>query len=128
MSMTTDTTKTLTLDDVQRRVDEWITTIGVRYFSPLTNTAILAEETGEVARIMARRHGDQSSKPSDNRDLADELADLLWVLTAIANQEGINLAEAFMNNLRKKSIRDRERHRSNPKLTDNQNSTNKTKQ
>lgn len=128
MNMTTDTTKTLTLDDVQRRVDEWITTIGVRYFSPLTNTAILAEETGEVARIMARRHGDQSFKPSDNRDLADELADLLWVLTAIANQEGINLAEAFMNNLRKKSIRDRERHRSNPKLTDNQNSTNKTKQ
>lgn len=111
---TTDTD--ITLAGMQRTVDRWITTVGVRYFSPLTNMAILAEETGEVARIMARRHGDQSFKPGEKADLADELADLLWVAVAIANQEGIDLTEAFMNNLTKKSIRDKERHRSNPKL------------
>ncbi|MCM1483068.1 MAG: nucleotide pyrophosphohydrolase [Muribaculaceae bacterium] len=106
----------MTIGQMQRTVHEWITTVGVRYFSPLTNMAILAEETGEVARIMARRHGDQSFKPGENPDLADELADMLWVIAAIANQEGIDLTEAFMNNLTKKTIRDKERHRNNPKL------------
>lgn len=106
----------VTLPQMQQLVDQWITTVGVRYFSPLTNMAILAEETGEVARIMARTHGDQSFKPGESPDLADELADVLWVIATIANQEGIDLQQAFMNNIRKKSIRDAERHRSNPKL------------
>lgn len=106
----------ITMRQIQRDVDQWITTTGVRYFSPLTNMAILAEETGEVARIMARRHGDQSWKHGEEDTLADELADLLWVTVAIANQEGIDLTEAFMNNIRKKSIRDKDRHRQNPKL------------
>ena len=83
-------------------VDEWITTVGVRYFSPLTNMAILAEETGEVARVMARRYGDQSSKPTDTADLADELADVMWVIMAIANQTGVDLTEAFMKTWRKR--------------------------
>lgn len=116
----------ITLREMQHTVDRWINTVGVRYFSPLTNTAILAEETGEVARIMARRHGDQSWKPGEEAstaDLADELADMLWVITAIANQENIDLQEAFVNNLRKKNIRDYERHRLNPKLSDNHNQT-----
>ena len=107
----------MTISGLQSIVDEWITTVGVRYFSPLTNMAILAEETGEVARIMARKYGDQSFKPGENPDLADELADLLWVIAAIANQTGVNLTEALANNLAKKNIRDRERHINNPKLT-----------
>lgn len=107
----------LTIGGAQATVDRWIRTVGVRYFSPLTNMAILAEETGEVARIMARVHGDQSFKPGEKADLADELADLLWVTMAIANQNGIDLAEAFKRNLDKKTRRDRERHASNPKLT-----------
>ena len=106
----------MTLRDMQARVDEWITTIGVRYFSPLTNMAILAEETGEVARIMARTYGDQSFKPGERNDLGDELADLLWVTIAIANQTGIDLTEAFQRNLEKKTDRDSKRHISNPKL------------
>lgn len=106
----------LTIAEAQAIVDEWITTVGVRYFSPLTNMAVLAEETGEVARIMARRYGDQSFKPGEKDDLADELADLLWVTMAIANQTGVDLTEAFRNNIVKKSVRDKERHRSNPKL------------
>ncbi len=106
----------ITIAQAQAMVDEWITTIGVRYFSPLTNMAILAEETGEVARVMARRHGDQSFKPGERDSLADELADLLWVTIAIANQEGIDLTEAFRNNINKKSVRDKDRHISNPKL------------
>ncbi len=110
--------KEITVADFQKMVDEWITTVGVRYFSPLTNMAILAEETGEIARIMARRFGDQSAKPGDNLDLADELADLLWVAAAIANQTGIDLTEAIMNNLAKKNVRDIDRHRNNPKLKD----------
>lgn len=109
-------TEKLTLAEAQQLVDRWITTVGVRYFSPLTNMAILAEETGEVARIMARRFGDQSFKPGERDDLADELADLLWVTMAIANQTGVDLTEAFRNNLVKKTVRDKERHRSNPKL------------
>lgn len=108
----------LTVSGFQKIVDKWITTIGVRYFSPLTNMAILAEETGEIARIMARKYGDQSAKENEVLDLADELADLLWVAAAIANQTGIDLNEAIMNNIAKKNIRDIERHRNNPKLTD----------
>lgn len=114
--MTTDAATSLTIDEMQQIVDRWITTIGVRYFSPLTNTAILAEETGEVARIMARLHGDQSAKPGEKLDLADELADLMWVIAAIANQEGINLTEAFRANIDKKTSRDATRHKDNPKL------------
>lgn len=102
--------------EAQKIVDEWITTIGVRYFSPLTNMAILAEETGEVARIMARKHGDQSFKEGETPNLADELADLLWVTIAIANQEGIDLTEALQQNIEKKSNRDKNRHLNNPKL------------
>lgn len=107
----------LTLASAQRLVDEWITSIGVRYFSPLTNMAILTEEVGEVARLMARTYGDQSSKPSDrNRELGDELADVLWVVCALANQTGVDLTEAFRANLEKKTQRDSERHQQNPKL------------
>lgn len=106
----------ITVSDFQQMVHRWITTVGVRYFSPLTNMAILAEETGEVARIMARKHGDQSFKPGENPDLADELADILWVVAAIANQEGIDLEQAIVNNLNKKNIRDVNRHINNPKL------------
>lgn len=107
----------ITLRELQDKVDEWIRTVGIRYFSPLTNMAILTEETGEVARIMARTYGDQSFKKGENPDaLADELADLLWVLTAIANQTGVDLTEAFRRNITKKTTRDAERHASNPKL------------
>lgn len=113
-------TAALTLDGVQQTVDTWIRTVGVRYFSPLTNMAVLSEEVGEVARIMARRYGDQSFKPGENPDaLADELADVLWVLAAIANQTGVNLDSAFRVNLAKKTARDADRHRNNTKLTDN---------
>lgn len=106
----------ITLREAQETVDRWITTTGVRYFSPLTNTAILAEETGEVARIMSRVYGDQSFKPGEKNDLADELADLFWVTVAIANQTGIDLTEAFHRNMEKKTVRDKERHKNNPKL------------
>ena len=107
----------LTIRDVQRRVDEWIKTYGVRYFSELTNMAILTEEVGEVARIMARKYGDQSFKESDTKhDLADEMADVLWVLICLANQTGVDLTEAFERNLRKKTERDNERHLNNQKL------------
>lgn len=105
------------LTEAQKIVDEWIKEYGVRYFSELTNTAILMEEVGEVARIMARRYGEQSEKENDKgKDLADELADVLFVLICIANQTGINLEEALQKNLYKKTNRDRERHHSNPKL------------
>ena len=106
----------ITIREAQEMVDNWIKTIGVRYFSPLTNMAILAEETGEVARIMARLHGDQSFKEGETPNLADELADLLWVTIAIANQEGIDLTEALQRNLEKKTSRDTNRHLNNPKL------------
>lgn len=102
---------------MQHIVDKWITTVGVRYFSPLTNMAILSEETGEVARQMARIYGDQSFKKGETENLADELADLIWVTIAIANQSGIDLSAAFQNNLAKKSIRDNRRHLENPKLS-----------
>ena len=107
----------LTLSDAQRLVDEWIQTYGVRYFSPLTNMAILTEEVGEVARLMARLYGDQSFKKSDEgKKLDDELADVLWVLLCIANQTGVDLHTALMKNIEKKTQRDRDRHRANPKL------------
>lgn len=106
----------ITIREAQEMVDNWIKTIGVRYFSPLTNMAFLAEETGEVARIMARLHGDQSFKEGETPNLADELADLLWVTIAIANQEGIDLTEALQRNLEKKTSRDKNRHLNNPKL------------
>jgi len=107
-----------TLPHLQSQVDTWIKTVGVRYFSELTNMAILAEEVGEVARIMARRYGEQSSKPSDaNLDLADELADVLWVLVCIANQTGVDLQTAVERNIIKKNTRDATRHVNNPKLT-----------
>ena len=104
--------KETTLDELQQLVDEWIHTYGVRYFDPLTNMAILTEETGEVARVMARLYGEQSAKASDHLDLADELADLLWVLTCIANQCGVNLQE--------KTKRDATRHLNNDKLRSKQ--------
>ncbi len=107
----------MTIDQLQQRVDDWITTVGVRYFSPLTNMAILTEEVGEVARIMARRYGDQSEKPSDrDRDLGDELADVIWVVACLANQTGIDLTDAIERNFEKKTTRDATRHRNNPKL------------
>ena len=106
----------ITIREAQEMVDNWIKTIGVRYFSPLTNMAILTEETGEVARIMARLHGDQSFKEGETPNLADELADLLWVTIAIANQEGIDLTQALQRNLEKKTSRDKNRHINNPKL------------
>ena len=107
----------MTISEVQQQVNQWITTTGVRYFSPLTNMAILAEEVGEVARIMARRYGDQSEKSSDQgRDLGDELADVIWVVTCLANQTGVDLTKAMQRNFEKKSTRDATRHKNNPKL------------
>ena len=106
-----------TLQSVQSQVDEWITTIGVRYFSELTNMTILTEEVGELARIMARRYGDQSEQPPDrDANLADEMADVLWVLVALANQTGVDLTEAFHQNMAKQTLRDSDRHANNPKL------------
>tara|TARA_B110000305_G_C18753401_1_gene322070 strand:- start:24 stop:368 length:345 start_codon:yes stop_codon:yes gene_type:complete len=106
-----------TLREAQDQVDQWIKTIGVRYFSELTNLAILTEEVGELARIIARKFGDQSEKPSDRgADLGDEMADVLWVLMALANQTGVDLSDALARNIEKKTQRDAERHRSNPKL------------
>ncbi|MCA6074144.1 nucleotide pyrophosphohydrolase [Fulvivirga sedimenti] len=107
----------MTIKEAQETVDAWINSTGVRYFNELTNMAILTEEVGEVARIMARRYGEQSEKPSDSaKDLGDEMADVLWVLICLANQTGIDLTEAFQKNLEKKNIRDQDRHRDNPKL------------
>lgn len=107
----------MTLENAQRTVDDWIQTIGVRYFNELTNTALLMEEVGEVARLMARRYGEQSEKESDRgQDLGDELADVLWVLICLANQTGVDLTEAFQRNLEKKTTRDGSRHRANAKL------------
>lgn len=105
------------LRQAQEMVDEWIHRYGVRYFSPLTNMAVLTEEVGEVARVMARRYGDQSFKPGESDTLADELADVLWVVMAIANQTGTDLADALRRNIDKKTARDSRRHIDNPKLT-----------
>jgi len=107
----------ITLNEAQQQVDEWIKTVGVRYFRELTNLGILMEETGELARIMVRKYGEQSYKESDEgKDLADEMADVLWVLICLANQTGVNLSEALAKNFEKKNIRDAERHKNNDKL------------
>lgn len=107
----------ITIAEAQQMVDHWIKTVGVRYFSELTNMAILTEEVGELARIMARKYGDQSFKKSDEGyNLADEMADVLWVLICLANQTGVDLSEAFLKNLEKKNSRDKDRHQKNEKL------------
>ncbi|EOR95008.1 : hypothetical protein [Arcticibacter svalbardensis MN12-7] len=107
----------MSLKETQKRVDEWINTTGIRYFNELTNTAILMEEVGEVARIMSRRYGEQSFKESDKAvDLGDEMADVLFVLICLANQTGIDLTEAFEKNMQKKTLRDTDRHKNNNKL------------
>jgi len=107
----------ITIRQAQNQVDEWIKTIGVRYFSELTNMAILTEEVGELARIIARTYGDQSFKKSDlDKNLADEMADVLWVLICMANQTGVDLTEAFEKNMQKKTQRDATRHKENEKL------------
>ncbi len=107
----------MTIKDAQTTVDDWIKTVGVRYFSELTNMAQLTEEVGEVARIIARRYGEQSEKESDKgKDLGDELADVLWVLICLANQTGVDLTDAFQKNLDKKNVRDATRHLDNEKL------------
>lgn len=109
--------KDITLEEAQKMVDEWINTTGIRYFNELTNMAILTEEVGEVARIMARQYGEQSFKDSDkDKSLADEMADVLWVLICLANQTGVNLTEAFKKNMEKKTKRDLQRHQQNEKL------------
>ena len=107
----------MTINEAQQKVDGWIKTVGVRYFSELTNMTILTEEVGELARIMARTYGDQSFKKTDlDKNLADEMADVLWVLICLANQTSVNLTEAFQKNIEKKTIRDAERHQQNEKL------------
>lgn len=109
----------MTIQEAQQRVDDWITTTGVRYFSELTNMAILTEEVGEVARLMSRIYGDQSFKESDKgKKLSDELADVLWVLICIANQTGVDLTEALNKNFEKKNSRDADRHKNNEKLSE----------
>jgi NTP pyrophosphatase (non-canonical NTP hydrolase) len=107
----------MTINDAQQEVDNWIKTVGVRYFSELTNMAILTEEVGELARIIARKYGDQSFKNNEEQaDLGDEMADVLWVLICLANQTGVNLTDAFQKNMEKKSKRDTDRHKNNEKL------------
>jgi NTP pyrophosphatase (non-canonical NTP hydrolase) len=107
----------MTIDEAQKDVDQWIKTTGVKYFSELTNMTILTEEVGELARIMARKYGDQSFKESDKQyNLADEMADVLWVLICLANQTGVDLTEALQKNFEKKSVRDADRHLNNKKL------------
>jgi NTP pyrophosphatase (non-canonical NTP hydrolase) len=109
--------KDISIAEAQQLVDDWIKTVGVRYFNELTNTAILMEEVGELARIMARKYGEQSFKESEkDKDLADEMADVLWVLICLANQTGVNLTEALQKNFDKKNIRDKNRHKENKKL------------
>ena len=106
----------ITLRELQQEVDAWIKSIGVRYFSELTNTAILMEEVGELARVMSRKYGDQSTKAGEELNLADEMTDVLWVLVCLANQTGVDLTEAFRQNMLKKTQRDALRHKQNPKL------------
>ena len=106
----------MTLEEAQKTVDQWIKEYGVRYFSELTNMAVLTEEVGELAKIMARKYGDQSFKAGENTDLGDEMTDVLWVLICLANQTGVDLTEAFHKNLEKKTRRDKDRHKNNPKL------------
>jgi NTP pyrophosphatase (non-canonical NTP hydrolase) len=107
----------MSIEQAQIQVDQWIKTYGVRYFNELTNMAMLTEEVGEVARIIARRYGEQSEKESDKgKDLGDEMADVLWVLICLANQTGVDLTKALEKNLEKKTLRDKDRHHNNPKL------------
>lgn len=111
------TTPEITISEAQAQVDQWIKTVGVRYFNELTNMSILMEEVGELARLMSRTYGEQSFKESDrNRDLGDEMADVLWVLICLANQTGVDLTTALQKNFEKKNIRDLNRHRDNEKL------------
>ena len=109
--------KDITIREAQEMVDNWIKTYGVRYFSELTNMAVLTEEVGELARIMARKYGDQSFKEGEKHDLGDEMADVLWVLMCLANQTGVDLTEALKKNIEKKTERDKNRHINNSKLT-----------
>ncbi len=106
----------MTIEEAQKSVDNWIKEYGVRYFSELTNMAVLTEEVGELARVMARKYGDQSFKEGEDENMADEMADILWVLLCIANQTGTDLTEAFKKNIEKKTNRDKLRHKNNPKL------------
>ena len=106
----------MTIKEAQERVDEWIKTYGVRYFSELTNMAVLTEEVGELARIMARKYGGQSVKGGESQDPSEEMADVLWVLICLANQTGVDLTEALEKSFEKKTKRDKERHKNNPKL------------
>ena len=108
--------KDITIREAQKIVEDWINTYGVRYFSELTNMAVLTEEVGELARIMARKYGDQSFKEGEKQDLGDEMADVLWVLMCLANQTGVDLTEALKKNLEKKTSRDKKRHLENEKL------------
>ncbi|MDY4628342.1 MAG: nucleotide pyrophosphohydrolase [Prevotella sp.] len=112
--------KDITIHEAQEMVDNWIKTYGVRYFSELTNMAILTEEVGELARIMARKYGDQSFKEGEKHNLGDEMADILWVLMCLANQTGIDLTEALKKNIEKKTSRDKNRHINNEKLKNKQ--------
>lgn len=109
--------KEITIRKAQKMVDDWIKTYGVRYFSELTNMTVLTEEVGELARIMARKYGDQSFKEGEKHDLGDEMADVLWVLMCLANQTGVDLTEALKKNIEKKTTRDKNRHIDNNKLT-----------
>ena len=106
----------ISIQQAQQLVDDWIHKYGVRYFSELTNMTVLMEEVGELARVMARKYGDQSFKPGESDNLSDEMADIMWVLLCLANQTGVNLTEAFKKNVEKKTKRDKERHINNPKL------------
>ena len=110
--------KTITLEEAQQQVDSWIKTYGVRYFSELTNMTVLTEEVGELARVMARKYGDQSFKPGEKDNLGEEMADIFWVLCCLANQTGVNLTEEFRKSIEKKTKRDATRHKDNPKLKD----------
>ncbi len=107
----------MTIEEAQQAVDQWIKTYGVRYFSELTNMAVLTEEVGELARVIARKYGDQSFKPGEKDNLGDEMADVLWVLLCLANQTGVNLTEELKKNIEKKTKRDQLRHKNNDKLT-----------
>lgn len=108
----------MTIEQAQKEIDQWITTTGVRYFNELTNLGILMEEVGELSRLMVRKFGEQSFKENENeKDLADEMADVLWVLMCIANQTGVDLTDALKKNFEKKNLRDAERHKNNPKLS-----------
>lgn len=108
--------KTITIAETQKMVDGWIKEYGVRYFSELTNMAVLTEEVGELARVMSRKYGDQSFKDGENQDPAEEMADILWVLICLANQTGVDLTDALMKSFEKKTMRDKDRHKNNAKL------------